>query len=80
MKYVTTEGFFMLQGQTAHWSYAATLWLAGASVRILDRNEVVYSGLAHRHRAIVTPAPFAVAADVLLVLARRVPRARVRRT
>ena len=31
----------MPQGQTAHWSYAATLWLAGATVRILDRNEVV---------------------------------------
>ncbi len=80
MKFLVTEGFFIPQGQTAHWSYAATLWLAGATVRILDRNEVVYSGLAHRHRAMVTPAPFAVAADVLLVLARRVPRARVRRT
>jgi hypothetical protein len=38
-------------------------------MRILDRNEVVYTGLAHRHRAVVRAAPFALEADVLLVLA-----------
>ena len=63
-----------------HWSYAATRWLNAATVRILDGNEVVYTGLADCHRAIVSAAPFVVAADDPLVLARRVPRALVRHT
>jgi len=62
-----------------HWSYAATRWLDAATVRILDCNEVIYTGLAHRHRDTDRAAPFAVAASVRLVLARRVQRAFVRR-
>jgi hypothetical protein len=61
----------MTQGQTAHWSHATTLWLNAATGRILGRNEVVYTGLAHRHRATARAAPFAVAANVQLVLAHR---------
>jgi len=71
--------FFVTQVQTAHWSYAATHWPTAATVRILDRNEVVYTGLAHRHRAIVKAAPFAVAANLPLASARCTHRCLVTR-
>jgi hypothetical protein len=32
----------------AQWSYAAILLATGAAATILDRDEVVYTGLAHR--------------------------------
>jgi hypothetical protein len=41
---------------------------------------LIYTGLAHRHRATARAAPFAVAANVQLVLAHRVQCALVRRT
>jgi hypothetical protein len=47
-------------------------------VRILGCDEVLYTGLAHRNRAAATAASFGVAANVKLVLARRVQRALVR--
>ena len=72
------EGFFTGQGETAHWSYAATRWLDAAMGRILVCNAVVYTGLAHRQRADARAAPFAMAANVRPVLAHRLPRAAVR--
>jgi hypothetical protein len=72
------KGFFLTQGQTAHWSYVATHWLEASTVRILGCDEVLYTGLAHRNRAAATAASFGVAANVKLVLARRVQRAPVR--
>jgi hypothetical protein len=78
IKLLAIKRFFVTQVQTAHWSYAATHWRTAATVRILDRNEVVYTGLAHRHRAIVKAAPFAVAANLPLASARCAHRCLVR--
>src|SRR5262249_4946174 len=75
---LTLKGFSRGKAETAHWSYAATRWLDAAMGRILDCNAVVYTGLAHRQRADARAAPFAVAANVRLVLAHRLPRAAVR--
>jgi hypothetical protein len=72
------EGFFATQCQTAHWSYAATRWLDAATGGILGSNEVVYSGLAHRHRATTRAASFVVAANVQVILARPGQRTLVR--
>jgi hypothetical protein len=47
-------------------------------VRILGCDEVLYTGLAYRNRAAATASSFGVAANVKLVLARRVQRALVR--
>ena len=80
IKLLAIKRFFVTQVQTAHWSYAATHWPTAATVRILDRNEVVYTGLAHRHRAIVKAAPFAVAANLPLASARCAHRCLVRRS
>jgi hypothetical protein len=73
------KGFFLTQGQTAHWSYVAThTGLDASTVRILGCDEVLYTGLAHRNRAAATASSFGVAANVELVLARRVQHALVR--
>jgi hypothetical protein len=68
-----------MQEQSAHWSYAATDWLDAAELRILDCDEVVYTGLAYGHSVTDSAALSAVAAHVRLVLARRVQRAFVSR-
>lgn len=46
-------------------------------MRILGRDEALYTGLAHRNRAAATASSFGVAANVEVVLARRVQRALV---
>jgi hypothetical protein len=74
------EGFFVTQCHTAQGSYAATRWLDTATGRILGSNEVVYSGLAHRHRATTRAAAFVVAANVQVILARSGQRTLVRPT